>query len=93
MSATELVERFLYWNAPLFGEPRPFSERRLPPPALNDWEHGKNHLRAEADRSKGRFESGRLIQDRPTQHSTEANLSRYQYQERNQAESEPFVSR
>ena len=24
MSATELVERPLYWNAPLFGEPRPF---------------------------------------------------------------------
>ena len=23
-SATELVERPLYWNAPLFGEPRPF---------------------------------------------------------------------
>jgi hypothetical protein len=24
MSATELVERPLCWNAPLFGEPRPF---------------------------------------------------------------------
>jgi hypothetical protein len=24
LSATELVERPLYWNAPLFGEPRPF---------------------------------------------------------------------
>jgi len=24
MSATELVERHLYWKAPLFGTPRPF---------------------------------------------------------------------
>jgi hypothetical protein len=24
VSATELVERPLYWNPPLFGEPRPF---------------------------------------------------------------------
>ena len=47
MSVTELVERPLHWNAPLFEEPRPFSERRVPPPALNDREHGKNHLSAE----------------------------------------------
>jgi len=58
-----------------------FSERRLPPPALNDREHGKNHLSAEADRSGGRFESGKLIHERSTEHSTESDLSRHQHHE------------
>jgi hypothetical protein len=33
VSATQLVERALYWNPPLFGEPRPFTNvayRRQP---------------------------------------------------------------
>src|SRR5271155_1507915 len=75
MSAAELVERPLYWNAPLSRRAASFSKRRLPPPALNDREYGKNHLSAEADRSGGRFESDKLMHERSTEHSTESDLS------------------
>ena len=68
MSATELVERHLYWKAPLLGKAA--SERGLPPPALNYREHGKDHLSAEADRSGGQFEGGELIPERSSEHST-----------------------
>jgi hypothetical protein len=47
-----------------------FPERGLPPPTLKHREHGKDHLSAEADRSGGQFEGGKLIPERSTEHST-----------------------
>ena len=67
MSATELVERHLYWSAAVR---KAASERGLPPPALKYREHGKDHLSGETDRSRERPVGGKLIHERSTEHST-----------------------
>jgi hypothetical protein len=84
MSATELVERHLYWSAAV-RKAASFSERGLPPPALNYREHGEDHLCSETDRSGGRFVRGKLIRERSTEHGTKSDLTRHQHQEGDQA--------
>ena len=84
-SATELVECRLDWKAPLFGEPRRFLKRCLPPQDLNDREHGKDHLCSETNRSGRRFVGGKLIHQRSTEYGTKSDLSRHQHQERDEA--------
>jgi hypothetical protein len=78
MSATELVERHLYWSAAVR---KAASERGLPPPALKYREHGKDHLSGETNRPSRRSISGKLIRERSTKHGTQSDLSRHQYRE------------
>jgi len=61
------------------------SDEALPPLDLNDWEHGKDHLSAETDRSSRRSVRGKLIHERSTEYGTESDFSRHQHQERDEA--------
>jgi len=54
-------------------------------PDLNDREQGKDHLSGETDRFGKRTVGGKLIHERPTEHSTESNLSQHQHEECGQA--------
>src|SRR5690349_7669992 len=84
MSVTELVAPSVLESGAV-RKAASFSERGLPPPALNYRKHGEDHLSGETDRTGRRAVTGKLIPERSTKHGTHSHLSRHQHQEGDQA--------